>query len=262
MNTQVTRGYPPQYKQARWRAWEGSAPYWPEYILRDDFHWKSHQQVVDAMWRHLTPSGPGPYSLCDLGCGSGLLLETARKEIGLRWKRLVGVDFSRHMLNMASEKDVCKYPRLRYWELDLESEINANNVPHLRDFDVTTAVFLLDELEKLEPCFATVVSMLRPEGYFVSGTLDYDREIERYDEPIKAAGQGEGPLVLTRTPDGDDFPGPYSRVLRQVPEIVDIAAKQGLCLIESRAISPTELRSRLTGPALRLMVWQRAKTTQ
>lgn len=258
MNAKVTYGYPLQFKHSRWLAWQRLAAYWPEYISQDTFHCSAQLKVLETALKHLQPAANTCPSLVDLGCGTGLFLKTVRSRALSRWERLVGLDFCPDMLRLAGESDVSDVPRLRFFEVDLESPIENILANHLRDFDVATATFLLDEIEDIDTCFASAASMIRPGGHLTCGTLDYDREMQRHSAHIEPTRKQDKALVISNTLPGHRSLGEYFRVVRETEEFDQHAERHGFRLVENIVMSPSDLHSRADGPALRLLSWRMA----
>jgi hypothetical protein len=138
----------------------------------------------------------------------------------------------------------------------LELPIDQTAIFNYRNFDVATAVFLMDEVEGIAACFASATSVLREGGHLICGMLDVNREIERYE--LK---RSEKPIVMSKdiTAGGQQLPGQLFRVLRSQQEIMEAADAAGLTLHLNEVISPKVLTSRSNGPALRIMAWQKMR---
>jgi predicted TPR repeat methyltransferase len=117
-------------------------------------HYCAPRLVCEALQRFAVPPAGG-WSVLDAGCGTGLA--------GLRLRplarRLVGVDLSAGMLDVARQRDV-------YDEL-VEAEIIDYLGRQRSNFDVVTAADVLTYLGDLEEFFQSASHVLVPNGMIV-----------------------------------------------------------------------------------------------
>jgi ubiquinone/menaquinone biosynthesis C-methylase UbiE len=257
MSAKVTSGYPRQYKHLRLAAWGRLAVHWAEYIQHDSFHRSAQRQLLETVLKDFPLSGNEHPSLVDLGCGTGQFLRMARTRGTPRWERLVGIDFCPQMLKLAKESDVSDLPRLRFFEIDLEVPIENGAANNLSEFDVATAIFLLDEIENIDTCFASASSIIRSGGHLTCGTLDYSREMQRHSAQILQEGWLDKILVVSNSLPRHRTSGTYYRIMRNVESYQQSAEQHGFQLVRNIALSPAELHSRPDGPGLRLLTWQK-----
>jgi SAM-dependent methyltransferase len=262
----ATRGFPPNFKQRRLEQWDLLLPSWMEYIQEDNFHNIVHQEVKKAVLEHLDRVRTPHPSLIDLGCGHGHFLNWVIKvqtegEERVNWSRLVGLDFCARAVDLAKNGNPYNLPRIACFRADLELPLETRTVYPLRDFSVATASFLFDEVEDLSACFASAASVLIRGGHLVAALLDTDRERERYRQEVESVGAGDGPVLLAKSLEvhGRTAAGEFFRALRGADEIQGAALAKGFEQVSSRVMTPSALRSRPDGPALRLFVWRKGE---
>lgn len=247
----IRNGFGDDYKMRRLSAWGDLAHSWIEYTQGDTFHLKAHEKLSEMV---LLIKEIGPASIIDLGCGPGHFLQLLKSLSS--WRRIVGIDFCHKMLKIADAMDMSQAHRVEWRHADLELPINQTTIFNYKGFDVATAVFLMDEVEDVSACFASATSVLREGGHLICGMLDVNREIERYE-----LRRSEKPIVMSKdiTVGGQPLPGQLFRVLRPQHEIIEAADVSGLTLRLNEVISPKALTSRSSGPALRIMAWQKVR---
>jgi len=99
-------------------------------------------------------------SICDLACGQGYL---ARK-VAQRGARIVGVDISRKLLDIAQTEEQAEARGIRYYHAD------AQALPALPEepFDGVYSNMALMDIPNLTATLRGVARLLRPGGWFVA----------------------------------------------------------------------------------------------
>lgn len=127
----------------------------PTYDERQPHYLPENQARVESIIKDLAiKSGGG--SLLDLGCGTGFLINIAKKH----FKHVVGVDITQAMLDRIDRKS-------GNVELHLASTENIGFIPD-NTFDVCTGYGFLHHLFDLAPTLREACRCLRPGGYFYS----------------------------------------------------------------------------------------------
>lgn len=247
-------GFPQNYKQKRLDSWYVLAAYWLEYIKSDSFHINTLNCVYTIVSEY-THSQPFVLdSLIDLGCGSGYFLNTIRQQ--KVWKRLAGLDFCPKMIQRAQYINITGVPRVEFYELDIEQPITniSNNL--IKDFNIATATFLLDEIENIDAFFFSVSEILQDGGRLICATLDYEREKERYKNDFFFINEN---ILMSKEicniSTGESM-GELFRIFRPLETINTSAENYGLNIEKEILFSPLEMKSRANGPGLRIQVWQ------
>lgn len=131
---------------------DGYASRFDECLAR--LHYCAPQLICDTLQRFAAPP-TGGWSVLDAGCGTGLVGQYLRPQA----RRLVGVDLSAGMLDVARQRDV-------YDEL-VEAEIIDYLERQRSNFDVVTAADVLTYLGDLEEFFQSASRVLIPNGMIV-----------------------------------------------------------------------------------------------
>lgn len=123
---------------------------------RDQPHFLTENIMrVDAILADLATK-TGGNSLLDLGCGTGFVINIAKKY----FKKIVGVDITPAMLNRVDTEN----GQIKLYEA------NTNNLSFLESnsFDVCTGYSFLHHLADFEPTINEAFRCLRPGGFFYS----------------------------------------------------------------------------------------------
>ena len=159
---------------------------------------RASDQFIDRLYaicadRWDNPAGPNPYrgaqlvadkvggsglDILDAGCGTGLVGALVRD----RSKRLVGVDLSAAMLDLARSKNV-------YDELH-KGDLISFMLGGPQAYDVVTCAATLIHFGDLGPAFAAAGSALRAGGAFVFTVFPNERDDAFSVAPLDGLGQG------------------------------------------------------------------------
>lgn len=124
-----------------------------------------HRAAADALIERIAPTRVKVGTIVDLGAATGAL----GRVLARRYRcRVVAVDFSLDMLRR-SRSVRSRWSRVR------ELQADACRLPFRDDsVDLVCANLLLPWLDRLEPCFAEVSRVLRPDGLFAFSSLGPD----------------------------------------------------------------------------------------
>ena len=262
----VSQGVNADYKTRRLQSWSLQAHDWDEYTKENPFHVRSHDRICSEVLTLLqkqpieaklanpeAKKKPSPCPFIDFGCGSGRFLRLIKEKSEEPWGKLVGIDFCDQMLNLANGIDSNYSNRVRWHRADLELPIAQTAIYSFTNFDIATAVFLLDEIENIQACFESARCVLRPGGAFVCGMLDPEREKERYHLPNSV--QHTFTIARPTTIAGERLAGEYFRLVRPMEQIFAAASSCGLTRSQDITVRPSELGTSRDGPILRIIIW-------
>lgn len=124
-----------------------------------DSHMMHHlqYQVPEQLYNIVKDAGllsSGDLDIIDIGCGTGLCGEVFKP----RSSRLIGIDLSQKMLEIAAQKKI-------YDEL-ISTDISPWLMEHPAEFDLALAGDVLVYFGKLEELMAAVAQCLKPGGHF------------------------------------------------------------------------------------------------
>jgi len=150
------------------------------YKKNEPHYSKENIEIVDAKLQRLKDLTKGE-SLLDLGCGTGFIIDIAKKY----FDTIRGVDVSSSMLQQVDVP-----------EGDISLEICAADKMPFRDeaFDVVTAYALLHHLDSIEATLREAFRVLKPGGVFYSALdpnyyflqdLDSLRDVGIYSEVVR-----------------------------------------------------------------------------
>lgn len=94
----------------------------------------------------------------DLGCGTGRLTTQISKKV----KNVVGVDFSKDMLNIAKEKSK-KNSNIQYKYLNITKRLPFKD----KSFDKVLSILVVNHIKQLDKLLKEVYHILKPRGLFV-----------------------------------------------------------------------------------------------
>ncbi|MDL2355540.1 MAG: methyltransferase domain-containing protein [Pseudomonadota bacterium] len=251
----ITQGIPVHFKETRLASWNSLSRFWLDYAHDDSFHHQVHVQVQAGVLRHT--SDTSARTLIDLGCGPGGLLANLRR--ARAWSNIVGVDFCPTMISLARRSNFTGRPQIYFQLADVEGELASQLPETARRFDCATSVFVVDEAGMLDAYFRSAAVVLRQGGIFICATLDYQRELLRYGDEIRAQGAEGAEIVIGKglSIQGTLTEAELFRVLRNPDTLKEAARAQGFKLLEETVFDPATLGSRQEGPGLRLLCWQK-----
>jgi 2-polyprenyl-3-methyl-5-hydroxy-6-metoxy-1,4-benzoquinol methylase len=245
-NPSILTTVPHNLKELILDTWNRQSANWPDYIDGDDFHQASLRETRNVLLK-LASTRITPPSVVDLGCGSGLFLRSIRQ--GLQWKKLLGLDHCKPALERARSMNVTGEPEIRFRQHDIES--GWKSTAHPGRFDFAVATFVIDEIENIAAFFHTAITLLEPDGRLICAMLDETRERHRHSLATFLE-----PVIVKQTKTNSwGVNLEYYRIIRSQDEAFLSAAQAGLKCDHDRTLSPSELRSRVDGPSLRLIVF-------
>ena len=119
--------------------------------------------------------------ILDAGCGTGYVAEAL---IELKFKNIVGIDFSRAMLEIAKQKKI--YSRLIYQSLNETIKLRSNQ------FELVVCTGVLTSGHVGPNSIQELIRVLKPQGYFVCSIAEsifkkngFKKEIENLTEIVK-----------------------------------------------------------------------------
>jgi predicted TPR repeat methyltransferase len=127
------------------------APHFEKHLLQY-LKYQAHTLLYNTVQEHLK-NQLHDFTIIDLGCGTGLCGVLFKPHA----KKLIGIDISSKMIDIAKEKDV------------YDTLIVADIIPALSDFeniDLIIAADVFGYIGDLAPVFQAVKSALKSEGYF------------------------------------------------------------------------------------------------
>jgi len=101
--------------------------------------------------------------LLDLACGHGRLT----RELARRGSRVVGVDISAALLDLARTREAEQLLHISY----IHADAAAPQTLEGKIFDGVTCIFGLSDIDELDGVIATVARLLRPRGFFAFSIL-------------------------------------------------------------------------------------------
>ena len=119
--------------------------------------------------------------ILDAGCGTGYVAEAL---IELKFKNIVGIDFSRAMLEIAKQKKI--YSRLIYQSLNETIKLRSNQ------FELVVCTGVLTSGHVGPNSIQELIRVVKPQGYFVCSIAEsifkkngFKKEIENLSEIVK-----------------------------------------------------------------------------
>lgn len=122
--------------------------------LEQGYWW--HRNRISLAVSMLAPLGLQKPTIMDLGCGPGGFLESLSRELGS--ERALGVDMSPAVFGYCRDKGL----NVMSWDLNTPLDLGGEG------FDLITAMDVLEHLDDEKPLIETVVSNLKPGGYFLA----------------------------------------------------------------------------------------------
>lgn len=133
----------------RFKNTEDRDKFFIDYAKEKD-HWrkvnKYYYESIENLLRFYIPEGS---SVIEIGCGFGDSLNAVKPSYG------VGVDINPHLISKAKEK----YPRLNFYELDIESGISLPQLFNGEKFDYIIISDLIGTLEDIQKVFEKMKSI-------------------------------------------------------------------------------------------------------
>jgi ubiquinone/menaquinone biosynthesis C-methylase UbiE len=121
-----------------------------------------HVRQTKSYLSHLTPYLHPGASLLDLACGTGLLTLPAKSVVGASG-RVVGVDVSKGMLDIARQKSLEQSTDVEWYEHDV-SDLTPLNLGSAGGFDVITCASALVLLPSPSTALRNWTQVLKPGG--------------------------------------------------------------------------------------------------
>lgn len=140
------------------------------YTLENTYWWfQGRKDIVLALLLRHTPLGDGRPAVLDVGCGTGLMLETLRA-----YSQPVGVDFSRLAMDFCRRRGIERLACGRVEALPFDD--NA--------FDLITALDLLEHIEDDEELIRELWRVCRPGGHLFVSVPAYPFLWSEHDEAL------------------------------------------------------------------------------
>lgn len=139
-------------------------------VEQEDKGYRGHVLAVGALRQHLDTFRTN-YSILDLGCGTGLCGFQASDLV----RQLVGVDISRKMLELASNRFMAEGVLLyqETYHQDLRDYLKTHYEPR---FDIVIAAHVFQYVGELSEVFDGIANVLFPEGIAVIQVEPYHGE--------------------------------------------------------------------------------------
>jgi ubiquinone/menaquinone biosynthesis C-methylase UbiE len=138
--------------------------------------------IVDARVKDVV-AATNARKLLDLGCGTGFMINIAKKHVG----HVVGVDVTRAMLDRVDTSGPAK--------IELHEHDTGTFPAEPGTFDVVTAYSFLHHLYDVEPTLGTAAKALKKGGQFY---VDLDPNFYFWDAITKLEGKGSYHAIVQR----------------------------------------------------------------
>lgn len=184
----------------------------------DLYHQNKNNSIVDSekalqnvasvfKWRT-----DGCDSVLDAGCGSGdVTYEVLLPFLPATFRRVVGVDISKEMVEFAQTKYV--HPNLSFQEFNMDVELEKQQLKNAEPFDHIFSFYALHWIQDQKLCMQNLYKLLLPGGdmflLFLGQHPAYDVYAEqskdsRWAKHMTDAGQRMSPYHYSKNP-GEEF---------------------------------------------------------
>lgn len=196
---------------------------WSSEGSKDNPNRKLYLQVLEPILKTLPDK-----VVLDIGCGQGWLCDEIAKHGG----KPFGIEPSARNVQAAHET----YPGLEIINVSLQDFETDKR------FDIAFAIMVLEHFLDLENALKKIVSLLKPDGHFITIVGDFDKfthEVGHHPMTKETLGPGE---VATRVDYGKDG-GVLCDIIRTVNRYEEIAKRAGLTL-QHQPIQPAQWHPR------------------